>query len=572
MINIDSLTIKAFIEENKNFFIGAKVQKIQQPTRRDLIFSLRNFSYSKKFYINIHPNFFHICFISKENEKKRNIQIPKVAPMFCMLLRKYLENSKIININQPSNERIIELHFQSNDEYQGVTDLCLAIELMGKHSNIILYNLNSKIILGCIHNVSEEKSKERELAGLLPYVYPKPKLKNNLLTTDFQEFKSLLITNISGTSKIISDNFYYISHDLSKKVLNFFKFQSNNDTDKLNEIYSYLKKCILLENLSPTIAQDLSDYSIFNFCSEQKSSVNDVIDSYYAQEQFRFLFSNMYNKIKNTFDKDLKKLNLQINNLNNQLLTEDKSYLYKKYADLLMANQYYLKDNVKNIIILQDFNSSDNIKIPVDPSLSIVQNANIYYKKYNKNKTSIDFAKKRLKFLMEQSSFIEEQLFYLNLASSFEDLDDIFNKDTISSDNNYNGKNISKNKVNNRNVKKDKTDKKEIPILKIDEYIAYIGKNSRQNDYILSKLSSPYDIWFHIKDAPSAHLLLKTFKNTLISEDVIFKAAKAVKEISVGVLSSKVSVIYTLRKYVNKSTQKGLAFVTYSNEKEIVID
>ena len=147
-----------------------------------------------------------------------------------------------------------------------------------------------------------------------------------------------------------------------------------------------------------------------------------------------------------------------------------------------MANQYYLKDNVKNIIILQDFNSSDNIKIPVDPSLSIVQNANIYYKKYNKNKTSIDFAKKRLKFLMEQSSFIEEQLFYLNLASSFEDLDDIFNKDTISSDNNYNGKNISKNKVNNRNVKKDKTDKKEIPILKIDEYIAYIGKNSRQND------------------------------------------------------------------------------------------
>lgn len=572
MINIDSLTIKAFIEENKNFFIGAKVQKIQQPTRRDLIFSLRNFSYSKKFYINIHPNFFHICFISKENEKKRNIQIPKVAPMFCMLLRKYLENSKIININQPSNERIIELHFQSNDEYQGVTDLCLAIELMGKHSNIILYNLNSKIILGCIHNVSEEKSKERELAGLLPYVYPKPKLKNNLLTTDFQEFKSLLITNISDTSKIISDNFYYISHDLSKKVLNFFKFQSNDDTDKLNEIYSYLKKCILLENLSPTIAQDLSDYSIFNFCSEQKPSVNDVIDSYYAQEQFRFLFSNMYNKIKNTFDKDLKKLNLQINNLNNQLLTEDKSYLYKKYADLLMANQYYLKDNVKNIIILQDFNSSDNIKIPVDPSLSIVQNANIYYKKYNKNKTSIDFAKKRIKFLMEQASFIKEQLFYLNLASSFEELDDIFNKDTLSSDNNYKDKNISKNKINNRNVKKDKTDKKEIPVLKIDEYIAYIGKNSRQNDYILSKLSSPYDIWFHIKDAPSAHLLLKTLKNSLISDDVIFKAAKAVKEISLGSLSSKVPVIYTLRKYVNKSTQKGLAFVTYSNEKEIVID
>ena len=116
MKNIDYLTIKNFVENNIDFLIGARIQKIQQPTRKDFLFSLRNNGESRKLYININPQFYHIAFASEENLKRRNILIPKQPPMFCMLLRKYLENAKISKVNQPEFERIIEFYFETYNE------------------------------------------------------------------------------------------------------------------------------------------------------------------------------------------------------------------------------------------------------------------------------------------------------------------------------------------------------------------------------------------------------------------------------------------------------------------------
>ena len=185
MINLDALTLKLFLEENKEYFIGAKVQKVQQPNRSELIFVMRNNGESKKFYINFNPSFYHICFMSKENEQKRNITIPKTAPMFCMLLRKYIQNAKIVNVDIPKYERIFEIYFEYYDELNEKSQLCLAIELMGKHSNVILYNYDTNVIIGCAHNVSSEKSRERELYGMLPYIYPPKQKKKKFIKSYF---------------------------------------------------------------------------------------------------------------------------------------------------------------------------------------------------------------------------------------------------------------------------------------------------------------------------------------------------------------------------------------------------
>ena len=172
MITFDSLTLKAFLEENKDFLSGARINKIQQPTRRDFLFSLRNNGETKQFYININPQYYHLCFASKKNIEKRVIEIPQKPPMFCMLLRKYLQNSRIAKVNQPQYERILEFYVETYNEIGDKIYLCLAIELMGKYSNVILYNYDTNMILGCAHNVGAEKSREREMYGGLPYVYP----------------------------------------------------------------------------------------------------------------------------------------------------------------------------------------------------------------------------------------------------------------------------------------------------------------------------------------------------------------------------------------------------------------
>lgn len=143
MINFDALTLKAFIRENYDYLKNASVRKIQQPSRREVVMHLRNNGENRKLYININPEFFHICFL--QDIQLRNITIPDAAPMFCMLLRKYIMNSKIIDIIQPFGERILELYFNYSDALGEMTSLCLAIELMGKYSNIVLYN--KKILL-----------------------------------------------------------------------------------------------------------------------------------------------------------------------------------------------------------------------------------------------------------------------------------------------------------------------------------------------------------------------------------------------------------------------------------------
>ena len=124
MITFDSLTLKAFTEEASDFLTGARIQKIQQPTRRDFVFTIRKNGESKKLYININPQFHHICFMSKENEEKRLIEIPQKPPMFCMLLRKYLENSVIAKVNQPKYERILEFYIETYNELSEKIYLC----------------------------------------------------------------------------------------------------------------------------------------------------------------------------------------------------------------------------------------------------------------------------------------------------------------------------------------------------------------------------------------------------------------------------------------------------------------
>ena len=179
MITFDALTLKAFTEENSEFLTDARIQKIQQPTRRDFVISIRKGGESRKLYININPQYHHICFMSKDNESKRRIEIPQKPPMFCMLLSKHLENARICKVKQPQNERIFEIYAESYNELNEKIYLCLAVELMGKHSNVILYNYDTNIILGCAHNVGSEKSRERELAGTLPYIYPPKQIKND---------------------------------------------------------------------------------------------------------------------------------------------------------------------------------------------------------------------------------------------------------------------------------------------------------------------------------------------------------------------------------------------------------
>lgn len=563
MIHIDSLTLKAFLNENSHIFTNAYVQKVKQPSRKELLLVLRNYGKSFRFYINIDAFYYHIAFLSLEDIEKRQIETPKQALMFCMLLRKYIENSKIIKINQPSHERIVELFFETTNDNFKTERLVLAIELMGKHSNIILYNFDTKMILGSIHNVGKEKSQYREVFGNLPYIYPNKKEKIDICKISFENFFEKISVSQIPIKNFLNENFYDITNDFATKLLSSFEYFKQDCEKDVQNLFLKLLDCINLKQINPSCDENYKTFSIFGFCNKKFSSVNEMLNNYYEFYVLENKFNSLKQKITTNLNKETKKLETNILNARIELNDTKKSDKYKQYADLLMMNLYNLKDtkNQKEVV-LEDFNTNEKIKIKLDETLNTIDNANRYYKKYNKLKKSKEFLNERLNFLDNKLEKIKETNHYVNIASSVYDLEQIW--ETMESET----------KTKNKHTEKKNKDKKiNIETKDINGHILFIGKNDKQNDYILSKLSTSNDFWFHIKDAPSAHIIVKN-SNKLenLPNDVVFKVAKLLKNISFGEKASKVSIIYTFRKYVNKGTSKGLAFVTYSNEKEIVVD
>ena len=235
MITFDSKLLETFISQERTFLEGARINKIQQPSRRELLLTIRNDGKSRLLYINISPQFYHICFSSEKNIERKIIEIPQKPPMFCMLLRKYLSNSRIAKINQPSGERILELFFETYNELGDKIYLCLAIELMGKYSNIILYNSDTNIILGCAHNVGSEKSSVREVYGQIPYIYP-PK------SSGIPPYRYKFLINVPSDINSIIDNYYtyHIEKEKFHLLKNKFLILSNKKLKKVEKVLSQL--------------------------------------------------------------------------------------------------------------------------------------------------------------------------------------------------------------------------------------------------------------------------------------------------------------------------------------------
>ena len=532
MISFCSFLLKNFYDENLDFLTNAKVQKIQQPSRKELILHLRNHQKTKKLYINISPTFFHVCFASDENLTKREIEIPKAPPMFCMLLRKYIENGKIVRAEVPDYERILELYFENYNEIGEKIEICLAIELMGKHSNVILYNTSCSDnrlvgeILGCMHNVGEEKSQVRELSGGLPYVYPPKKDKKDFLKTSKDDFEKEKLT--------AQNTFYYLTYPILE--------DSNYDYEKLKKMF-----------FEPEIFINENDFSFFKKSENYiKTNFNSAIDFYWSKCQNEAILKNLKANLENLIERRIKKQKKIVEKSENEAEKSKDFEKYKTFGDLIFANIYKIKSGDK-LLLAQDFVTEKETKIKLDENLTPSQNAQKYYKNYSKNKKAFEYAIKRLNEVKDYLDYLLEAQMSIELTETSDDLRD-----------------FRENFDREKPVQKTKTIQK-IENRKINDFDIYIGKNHFQNDYLLSKIASPEDIWLHLKDEPSAHVIIKK-REKEIDEKTVFEAAKLVKYYSKARNSSKVCVIYTQRKFVRKIPKSKYGLVNYREEKEIVLD
>lgn len=526
MISFDYLTLLAFYRENEEFLRESRIQRIQQPSRRELILTIRKNSDTKKLYININPQFYHITFISKENEKIRNIENKSMPPMFCMLLRKYIEHAKIQKIIVPKYERIIEFHIMTYNEISEKVNLCLAVELMGKYSNIVLYNYDTKVIIGCAHNVGEDKTTVREMSGTLPYVYPPKQNKIDILKyTEEPDYLSLV------------EKFTGFSSHLQEKC-------KDKSLVEIQDMFN-------LKKVTPCISKDFEAYSIFGEDNGIKyHAISEMIDDYYAYQMKNLEIKAVKNELLGYITPKIKKCDNSLLKIRYRVDKAKDADKYRIYGDLIMSNMHKLKDYVPYINVF-DYSKNEKIRIFVDEHKTLKDNANAFYSLYNKSKKALQNSTEYFNKLKEEKLYYEQIKYSIKVSETLTDLQLI--KEELLPENNE--KIVAKHSYQ--------------PIkLKINGFDTYIGKNNKQNDYIVSKLSRSEDLWFHVHNCAGSHVLLKC-KNP--DNDTILKCADLAKKYSSVSNGSKIGIIYTLAKNLKKPPHAKLGYVIYKDEKEIVL-
>lgn len=553
MLNFDSLCLKAFIEEYGNILESGRIQKIQQPSRRELVINFRSFGQNHKLYINIDPKYPHLC-ITKNN--LRPLEIPKQPPMFCMLLRKYLEGAKILQVKQPEHERIFEIFIESYNELGEKSPQVLAIELMGKHSNVILYNCENDIIIGCAHNVGEEKSKDRELSGGLRYIYPTKKDKKNILKTSWEEFYSDFRGEIQP--EVLNSKYFDITIPLAKELIK----ASNNDPKIL---YALAKKTVDLEILNPSISADDEVFSLFSLDTQTQKkpyiSTNDMIDDYFGKFVAKDKLQGGKSPLLQVVNKEIKKQNKTSLAHKKTLDNAQKSDKYRIWADILTSNMHSIT-TITNSITLENYYDNNNpITIELDETLSLKDNIKRYYKLYNKTKTANEYAQRLLSETLLEISYLESIKTALEQAETIKITDEIKQE--------LKDKGLIKENIKTKPQK----EKIELDSIEIDGYKIFIGKNNKQNDYIISKFSAPNDLWLHTFNIPGSHILIKMPKDIEMPPDnVLRKASKLAVYYSQARNSVKVDVTCTKRKYLKKPPGANLGYITFSNETNIIVD
>ncbi len=495
MYSFDSLTLKYFFNENIDFILNSVVQKIQLPSRYEVILTIRNLKQSKnkKLYININPKYPHVCFIDDDTQYLRGIEIPQKPPMFCMQLRKYLSGSRIKDFKYIEYDRILEFYFDYVDEIGSLTSICLCVEFMGKYSNIILYNAQNKTIIGVAHNISSDKSSIRELYGGIKYIYPPLREKLDILKTSYAAFHEL-----SDDIEKISDNFYYLNKALLEYI---------SKTNNLN--FQFLQELTSLKN--PKFIADFWG----------GDDISSSIDNYFSKEICKELITSKKSKLKRLTNSQIKKLEKMISDAPD----DKKAQEYKQKADAIMANLH------------------------IDGK---IEEAQKNYKLYKKALKTFEHSLERTNEAKEKLNYFEEILFNIENSFDFLELNEI------------------EQELENKKTKTSAPSK--INKIEYKGYDIYIGKNNKQNDYLISKVAQGEDLWFHGLNYPSAHIILKIPNNKKEpSKEIIEYCAKLTKENSKASSGGKASIIMTKRKNLKKPPNTYPGYVTYKNEIEIVI-
>lgn len=559
----DGITLAALTSEFRSELIGGTVQKIAQPEKDELLLTIKNNRTVYRLKISASPSLPLVCLTDT------NKQSPLTAPNFCMILRKHLSGARILEISQIALERVLAITLENRNELGDMVQRKLMIEIMGKHSNIIFVNENN-VIIDSIKHISGMVSSVREVLPGRDYFIPNTLHKLDPLTATTEDWHNTIFekpmpvakaiyTSLSGFSSTMAHELAYqcrIDGDAPTASLN------GNDKAALLSQFRVLVDQIKNSDFHPSLYLDGSMPKEFAACPltmyntltcYTDPSMSHIIERFYSEKdtlgRIRQKSSDIRKSITTHLDRCYKKMDLQ----RKQLKDTEKKEKFKVYGELLTTYGYQLGADDTELTCINYYDDKE-IKIPVDNTLSSIENANKYFDKYNKMKRTYEAVSQQMEQNQKAIEHLESILTELDIARKEEDLhfirQELFEAGYI--------KKLDKNgKGKNKRIKSTP-----LHFLSSDGYDIYVGKNNFQNDELTFRFATGNDWWFHAKQMPGSHVIVKTQEGEP-PISTFEQAAALAAHFSKGKNSEKLEIDYTQKKHVKKPNGGNPGFVIY---------
>ncbi len=556
-MSFDGLFTKAMCEELRRAIEGGRINKIHQPYQNEIIVIVRAHGKNHKMLLSAHPSY------SRAQLTNESYENPQDPPMFCTLLRKHLEGAIIEKVTQKNLDRIIIFDVKGRTEIGDLSYKQLIIEIMGRHSNIILVDKERNVIIDSIKHVSFAVNSYRAILPGQTYKFPPEQDKVSPLDASDEQILHQLDFNAGRLDRQIVQKFAGVSPLLANEVIARSGLPTQENVLKaFHEVFSPSKSSSCTPTLILTETKDYFSFiDLHHIKGERKNfpTLSILMDRYYfgkaARDRIKQQAQDLERFIANEKDKNEKK----IGKLYATLSQSEKADIYQLYGELLTANIYQVQQGMKEIEVQNYYEEDSMLTIPLDPQKTPSKNAQNYFTKYQKAKNAISA-------VTEQIKLAEKEVLYFD--GLLQQLDSALPKDIEEIREELQEGGYMKQKQ--RKGQKKKKDTK--PAL--EEYISstgeaiLVGKNNKQNEYLTNKLSRKDFIWFHTKDIPGSHVVIQSNSP---DEQTIKEAAMLAAYYSKAKNSSSVPVDFTEIRHVKKPNGAKPGFVTYDRQQTVYV-
>lgn len=579
----DGIVTKAVVSELNTCLINGKINKIFEPNKNEILLGV--YSSGKNYCLNVSIDSVNYRINLTTNSKPN----PQNVLNFCMVLRKHLTGGTIKRIYSNGLERIVFIDIDVYNELNDLITKTLVVELMGKHSNIILLN-SEHTVIDSLRHLNKFDNSNRDIFPGSKYLNIESAKKDFLAVKTFDEF----YRDVSIDSENLPSTLSKVYNGFGKKnvsyLLETLNIPTSVSTNNLKEVYSYLKD--LFANMPDNVV--LKEYSsvkkdYFAYKSTNDGlAVNFYLDDFYTSKEQSGQFKQYRDTVLKLVLNHVGKIKERISTIDLKIADCTNAEKYRLYGELITSNLYRIPDYPQSEVTLENYYDNNNlITIPLDEKFSPSKNAKNFFKKYRKLQNTIAIVEKQKELSEAELSYLESIVYELEEVSTIEDIDNIYSEIC---DNLIFGKNANtvnnhvynkQSKITNSKSSKQSNASNMPEKRNIDGYTVYIGKNNKQNDYLTCRLAQNSDIWFHTKDIHGSHVVLKTDSLHSSSENssasctfnipdsVLYKCASIAAYYSKARMSQNVPVDYTLIKYVKKPNGAKPGMVIYTNNKTI---